>query len=256
MDKKRIYKISFIVLMALIWQLIATSGLYPKTIMPDLMMIVRRFVVLTINDCLLMKALYSVGVVFMTMVMSLLLALTFSIISIKSIYVQSSMEVLNTLLGPIPGIAVLPIVILWFGVSWQAMIIIMIHAMIWPLWTHVALALRRVVNRYDRLIKAFKIPFKRRVRHIYFEGIFPDVVAGLEIAWSRGWRALLSVEMIFGLVGSQSGLGWLIYERRMYMDTAGMFAGLLAIAICGIAFETLLFKSKKLEVYFGETPIH
>lgn len=256
MEKKRLYKISFIILMAFTWQLIAISGLYPETIMPDLKMILERFMMLTIKDALFIKALYSVGIVFITMLMSLALALTFSILSIKSLYVQSSMEVLNTLLGPIPGIAVLPIVILWFGVSRQAMIVIMIHAMIWPLWTHMALALKRVVIRYDRLIKAFKIPFKRRLKHIYFEGILPDVLAGLEIAWSRGWRALLSVEMIFGIVGNQSGLGWLIYERRMYMDTAGMFAGLLAIAICGITFETLLFKSKKLEAYFGQTHIH
>ena len=76
-------------------------------------------------------------------------------------------------------------------------------------------------------------------------------MTGLQISWSRGWRALISVEMIFGMVGNQTGLGWLIYERRMYMDTAGLIAGLIAIAICGILFETLFLKVKKTEAFHG-----
>lgn len=62
--------------------------------------------------------------------------------------------------------------------------------------------------------------------------------------------------MIFGIVGSHSGLGWLIYERRMYMDTAGMLAGLIAIAVCGVLFESVLFKAKRWEVFIGTTNLH
>jgi NitT/TauT family transport system permease protein len=216
---------------------------------PSLGHVFGRFFELLFYEDLALKALYSIGVVIVAMSISAVLALLLSFMGLKSYYIRYSTELMNTIASPIPGIAILPIVMLWLGVSREAMMLIMIHAMIWPLWMNTALALERIIKRYERMIKAFRIPLKTRVRHIYMEGILPDLIVGLEIAWSRGWRALLSIEMIFGIVGSHSGLGWLIYERRMYMDTAGMFAGLIAIALCGITFESIVFKSKKMEAF-------
>jgi len=85
----------------------------------------------------------------------------------------------------------------------------------------------------------------KRFWHLYCLGAAEDLRSALGVAWSRGWRALISVEMIFGITGSQSGLGWLLYERRMYMDTAGLYAGLAAVALCGILFETWIFRPEK-----------
>ena len=249
MNRRTLIKISFIFLLAAIWQGVSALGLYPKAIFPGLDRIAMRFVEMTLYDDLVLKAFYSISVVLFAVVISLVIALTLSLLGLKSQIVRYSSEMLSTIASPVPGIAILPVVILWLGITREAMLLIMVHAMLWPLWSNISRALARTRKRFDRMIKAFRIPLIRRVRHIYLEGIMPDLIAGLEIAWSRGWRALLSIEMIFGIVGSRSGLGWLIYERRMYMDTAGMFAGLIAIAICGILFESLLFKSKRLEAF-------
>ncbi len=248
MKLKHIYmKLSFIIGLSLLWELVAYSGNFPEALFPKLETILNRFIDLTLNDALIIKALYSIGIVFVAMLIGLFLALTIVALGNRFEYVRVNTELMNAIASPVPGIALLPVIILWLGLSQSAMMVLLIHAMLWPLWTNIALAVDRIKLRYQRMMLAFKIPLLRRIRHIYIEGIMPDVIAGLEIAWSRGWRALLSIEMIFGIVGKQSGLGWLIYERRMYMDTAGMFAGLIAIAICGILFESLLFKAKKLE---------
>jgi len=240
-------KISFIITLAILWEMVAYSGLYPLALFPKLEMIIVRFVDLVLHDALFLKALYSISIVLVAMVFSLILALMMVALGKRFEYVRVNTEMFSALAGPIPGIAILPIVILWLGISQRAMTVIMIHAMLWPLWTNIVLAVDRINNQYQRMMSAFKIPRLRRIQHIYLQGILPDLIAGLEIAWSRGWRALLSIEMIFGIVGKQSGLGWLIYERRMYMDTAGMLAGLIAIALCGILFESILFRTKKWE---------
>ena len=249
--KQLLIKLSFIFLLAFTWEVIAYSGHFPEALFPKLETIVVRFIDLVINDALIMKALYSIGIVLVAMCISLCVAAALVVLGSRFEYIRINSDLLSAIASPIPGIAILPIVVLWLGISREAMLVIMIHAMLWPLWTNMILAVDRIRVRYRRMMLAFKIPWFRRMTQVYFKGILPDLVAGLEIAWSRGWRALLSIEMIFGIVGRQSGLGWLIYERRMYMDTAGMFAGLIAIAICGILFESILFKTKKLEV-FGE----
>lgn len=238
---------SFIGICAGIWQSIYWLELYPKALFPSLLTIVQKLYVLMIQEQLIEKALYSMGIVFVSMLMSLVVALMFVLMGKWSNYLKINIRFLSTVLSPIPGIALLPVVILWLGLSFKAMLFIMIHAMLWPLWTHCIISEERIHSRYHRMIRSFKIPWYRQIGSIYLQGMRPDILAGLEVAWSRGWRALLSVEMIFGMIGTHSGLGWLIYERRMYMDTAGMFAGLFAIAICGIAVEEVLFKRLKRE---------
>ena len=55
------------------------------------------------------------------------------------------------------------------------------------------------------------------------------------------WRALISAEMIFGAVAARGGLGWFLHTRRVFMDTAGLFAGILVVMIVGSAVENGLF---------------
>jgi len=73
-----------------------------------------------------------------------------------------------------------------------------------------------------------------------------SIMAGIRIGWSRAWRALISAEMIFGAVGSIGGIGWFLYEKRSFMDTKGMFAGILLVMLVGILVEHVIFNPKKI----------
>ncbi|GAB6108079.1 ABC transporter permease [Fusibacter bizertensis] len=253
---KRIHKINrktrdqfiFALLIIGIWQFVAEMRVYPEALFPSAITVLDRLGNMLVNEALLGKIFYSLGTVFMTLILSLTLALIMVGLSKKYEFCRNGISLLNGIASPLPGIAVLPIVILWMGISNSALIVIMIHAMVWPLMTTMMLSVDRISNQYGRMIKVFRIDTKVKIVHIYLRGMIPDLLSGVEIAWSRGWRALISIEMIFGIVGSNSGLGWLIYERRMYMDTAGMIAGLIAIALCGIVFERLIRFAQQHEV--------
>jgi NitT/TauT family transport system permease protein len=73
----------------------------------------------------------------------------------------------------------------------------------------------------------------------------------LKIGWSRGFRALISAEMIIGAISSIGGIGWYMYERRSFMDTTGMYAGIFLVVIVGILIEEVLFNHVLLR-YFGK----
>jgi NitT/TauT family transport system permease protein len=70
----------------------------------------------------------------------------------------------------------------------------------------------------------------------------PFLLAGLKIGWARAWRALISAEMIFGAAGGEGGLGWFIFKRRVFMDTPGIYAGILVIVVIGILVEDGFFR--------------
>lgn len=233
------------IVLLVIWEIAARSGRFPDALFPGLVDISRSFIDLTANGELIMKTLYSIGMVFLAMALSLVLAAGMAAISRVSAYAREFILLLQSILSPLPGIAVLPIVILWLGVTRTAMVLIMVHATLWPLWAQLDLSVERLGSRYGRFMEAFRLDRWTRFWHIYVQGSADDLKSALGISWSRGWRALISVEMVFGMVGSRTGLGWLIFERRMYMDTPGLLAGLVTIAICGVLFESLLFRGGK-----------
>lgn len=59
------------------------------------------------------------------------------------------------------------------------------------------------------------------------------LLSGVKIGWARAWRALISAEMVFGAVGNNGGLGWYLLNQRTFMDTSGLFAGILFSNFCG-----------------------
>jgi NitT/TauT family transport system permease protein len=69
---------------------------------------------------------------------------------------------------------------------------------------------------------------------------FPYFLAGVKTGWARAWRAIIGAEMVFGAAGGTGGIGWFIFTKRVFMDTAGMFAGIFVIILIGILVEELI----------------
>jgi len=242
--KYRFYKdrIIFGLVIVLLWEFLARAGFFPELLFPRASVIGKRFIEMLGGEGLLQSTLYSISIVFYAMLLSLLTVILFVFLTRRLFFLKNILQMLNSLLAPLPGIAILPLAILWLGVNQRAMLLIIVHATIWPLWLQLDLAIERIEKRFSRFVKAFRLPLPDRVYHLYYQGTKEDLRRALAISWSRGWRALISVEMVFGMVGNKTGLGWLILERRMYMDTAGLYAGIIAIAFCGLLFESLIFK--------------
>lgn len=159
LKKPVVYRLFFISILIIIWELAAHFGPYPDALFPSLVAVVKRLGMLVMEEALLLKALNSISIVLIGMIISALIALTLSLLGIYLPFIKENTKLLNSVASPLPGIALLPIVILWLGLTSKAMMLIMVHAMLWPMVTTLTLALERVHFKYLRLIKVFKIPF-------------------------------------------------------------------------------------------------
>ena len=253
MQKKRIsIQIAFVIFMLSIWQFCVKLKVYPEAIFPSIGQIFDAFIRLLKEDALLSKAGNSLLSIVFSVGISFIFAFILVFLSKRFVAMEAIIGLLAAVASPLPGIAILPIVILWIGLNQTAMYFVMIHAMIWPIYTILFASVLKLDQRYSRLMTTFRMCISTRLIHVYLQGALPDIIGALEVAWGRGWRALISVEMIFGIAGRSAGLGWLIYERRMYMDTAGMLAGLAVVAACGALLEGSFRKLKHLGVYYED----
>ena len=150
-------------------------------------------------------------------------------------------ETLLLIFHPLPGIALFPLVILWFGVGYLSIVILIIHSVLWPMVTNMLSGFRSLPEVFRLVGMNYQLGSPRFSLYILIPGSFPHLISGLKIGWARAWRALISAEMVFGAAGGMGGLGWFIFKRRVFMDTPGIFSGLIVIILIGMLVEDLVF---------------
>ncbi len=239
---KKIRKILIFVGLILFWEIIAQIGIYPETIFPKMSDILFELFIAFTEKTLLNTVIYSIIILLKGMIITFILSFLLVLLSEINIWLNDFLELLITIAHPLPGIAIIPLVILWIGIGENAILFITVHAMLWPVVVNLKSGITSINDSYLKMGKAFNFNFYKKIKHIYFMNLIPNLISGLKIAWARGWRALISSEMVFGVVGSTSGLGWYIFEQRVYMNTKGLYAGLFVIIILGFMIESLVFK--------------
>ena len=241
--RKRIQRIGWILFFLVIWEIIAKTGMVSELILPPLEDIIGAFFGDLIHGTLLLRIGVSLAVVAAGLVIGTLIAALLSILSYSSPLLASGVEALTSIAHPLPGIALLPLVILFFGTGTASILMIVIHAVLWPMVINFNAGFSSVKQTYIDLGRNYEYGRMGIIRHILIPSSWVYVVAGLRIAWARSWRAVISAEMVFGVIGAYGGLGWYIFNKRVFMDTPGMYAGLLVLIIIGLVIEDTAFDS-------------
>lgn len=234
-------KLGLSLVLILLWQFVYMMDVYPSAVFPSVFEILNEFIQGLMDGSLILSVYYSLKMLLFGILITMFLALILVALSEVSEIFKDLLEILLTIAHPLPGIAIIPLVILWMGIGPQGILFVIIHAMLWPVIVNLKSGLSSISKTYMEMSKVFNFSLIKTFLHIRLMGIIPHFVAGLKIAWARGWRALISSEMVFGVVGSATGLGWYIFEQRVFMNTKGLYAGLLMIILLGLLIENTLF---------------
>lgn len=238
----KIRKITWAILLLSLWQGIALSGRVSPLIFPSLGTILGALLKALKDGELLRETLFSIVIILEGMLIGILLATALSIGSVCSKWLRALAEMLTTLAHPLPGIALLPVIILWLGTGRNAVVFIIVHSVLWPLLLNLTAGFKATPAIYGETARNFGVKGFALFKDVYIPASLPFLISGLKISWARSWRALISAEMIFGAVGGKGGLGWYVFKQRVFMDTAGMFSALVVILVIGILVEEVLFE--------------
>ena len=149
------------------------------------------------------------------------------------------LSALTAIFGSLPGIALLPLAMMWFGLGRPSMLFVLSHSVIWPLSLNARAGFNAVPETLRLVGRNYGLGHARLLALIMAPAAFPAVLSGLRIGWAFAWRTLVGAELIFGINAGSGGLGWYIYLEKNAMETTNVFAGLLTIAFLGLAMEAL-----------------
>lgn len=225
------------------WEILSRAGLLNSYIVPPFSDVVKTLIDESMNGELLQKTLNSLYMVLYGYGFSIILSFVISFLCEKSKIFKSLIMTLCTNLTPLPGVAIMPLIILFFGINQNAMLALMIHSVIWPMIINILQGIDVIPSIYVDYGKNLELSKMRMMKDIYLCAIMPNIITGLRIGWSRAWRALISAEMVFGMIGNVGGIGYYIYTYRAYGNMSNVMSGIIIIMLIGIFTESLVYKS-------------
>ena len=258
--KSRFYKKSFFnsrlmvrsfwtLLLLTVWEAVALSRAFSPMIFPSIETVAKALLAAVISGEILNETFFSLVLIMKGLIIGIAASAVLSSLSIVSKAFGGLVDTLTAIAHPLPGIAILPLVIIWFGIGMESIVFIIVHSVMWPLILNLTAGFRSIPAVYKEVGQNFGLSSFLIIKDVLFPASMPYLLAGLRIGWARSWRALISAEMIFGAAGGKGGLGWFIFKQRVFMDTAGIFAGLVVIIIIGIVVEDVVFgKIEKMTV--------
>jgi len=224
------------------WETVTRIGLVSVYLLPPFSKVIAALFSELLKGKLGIQIFNSVFVILQGFVFSFFLAFIITLLCTWFKPLERLFATLCTIFNPLPAVAIMPLIIMWFGVSTGAMIAIIVHGVLWALVTHIMDGVHSMPVIYHEWGKNLGLNPWHMFTDILVLAIMPSIIAGIRVGWGRAWRALISAEMVFGMIGSMGGLGYYIYTSRAYSNMPRVMAGVVVIIVIGVVVESLIFK--------------
>ncbi len=140
------------------------------------------------------------------------------------------------LLKPIPPIALIPVMIVIFGISLKAKAVLVFFSTVIPCILNSYSGIKQTSSIHIWVAQTFGASNLQRLFTVAIPSALPMIFAGLRVALGSSWMALVAAE----LLASTKGLGYLISVGRSLLRSDLIIVGMLCLGLIGIV-NTFLF---------------
>ncbi|WP_162491700.1 taurine ABC transporter permease TauC [Pseudomonas caricapapayae] len=134
---------------------------------------------------------------------------------------------------PIPPLAYLPLIVIWFGIGEFSKVLLIYLAIFAPIAIATATGVRTVDPAKVRAAQSLGATRWQLIRHVVLPGALPDILTGIRIGLGVGWSTLVAAE----LIAATSGLGFMVQSAAQFLVTDVVVLGILVIAVIAFAME-------------------
>jgi taurine transport system permease protein len=137
---------------------------------------------------------------------------------------------------PLPPLAYLPLMVIWFGIGETSKIILLFLAIFAPVALAARAGVRSVSQEQIQAARSMGASPWQVVLHVIAPGALPEILVGLRIGMGVGWTTLVAAEM----VAADAGLGKMVFNAANFLRTDVVMLGTIVIGIVAFAFEMLM----------------
>ena len=149
---------------------------------------------------------------------------------------------------PVPPLAYLPLMIVWFGIGEMAKVLLIFLSIFAP----VAIGTRSGVRSaaIEQVHAAYSLgatPWQV-LTQVILPAALPEIITAMRIGMGVGWTTLVAAEM----VAATSGIGFMVLSASQFLQTSTVIMGIIIIAAIAYAFDLLMrFAERRLVPWKG-----
>ncbi|MEN0037800.1 MAG: taurine ABC transporter permease TauC [Cellvibrio sp.] len=233
------FVISTITLATLIalWALITHLGFVDPLYLPSPLDVVRKFFDLIVNgyaDATLWQHFTaSISRIFIAVIVAAIIAIPVGLAIGINPVARAIFDPLIEFYRPVPPLAYLPLIVIWFGIGEFSKILLIYLAVFAPIVVATAAGARHVDPIRIRVAQSLGATRWQIIRHIVLPSALPDMLIGIRIGLGAGWSTLVAAE----LVAATEGIGFMIQSASQFLVTDIVIAGILVIALVAYIIE-------------------
>jgi taurine transport system permease protein len=137
---------------------------------------------------------------------------------------------------PIPPLAYLPLMIIWFGIGETSKVLLIFLSVFAPVALGARSGVRSAAIEQIHAAYSFGATRWQVMRHVILPSALPEILTAMRIGIGFGWTTLVAAEM----VAATSGLGYMVLSASQFLQTSTVIMGIIVIAAIAYAFDLLM----------------
>lgn len=221
-----------------IWFIGSLLHIFNDYIIPSPLKILSTSYILLKSGILMKHILVSLYRVLIGFLITFVIAFPFAVLTGMNKKLMVYMEPFLEFNRHIPPMAVIPILILWFGIGEISKLAVIFLATFFPVFSSTLTG----VTNYDKKLlevgEVFHFSDKDKFFKIILPQAIPSIVTGIQLGLGYSWRSLMGAE----LIAASSGIGYMIMDAEQLSRPDIIIVGIFSIGILGYAIDYLFLK--------------
>ena len=223
-----------------LWTLVSTSGLLPQGYLPTPMELYNEMATL-LKDGYKSESLWQhIGIsLFRTLAgfaAGVALGVPLGLLTGYSYYGGAIASPIMAFLRPIPPIAFIPMVVLYFGLGEMGKVVLIFWTSFNYVHVNAHAGAANVPIAYLRAARSLGMSKAQVFTQVVLPASIPQIFTGLKVAMALSWAVVVAAE----LTGAQSGLGYMIADAALTFRIPVVFIGIALIGVIGLALNLVL----------------
>ena len=219
------------VLLVAAWQIASRAGWLSSRILPEPWAVAKAFWLLTVSGELwthlrvsLWRALAGFG-------LGAGVGLLLGLLNGSSRRAATLLDTTLQMIRNIPALALIPLVILWFGIDEAAKLFLLSVGVFFPVYLNTFHGIRSVDSGLVEMARSYGLSGWALYRDVILPGALPSILVGVRFALGLVWVLLIVAETI----SAQAGIGYMTMNAREFLQTDVVLVGVLLYALLGKA---------------------
>ena len=140
------------------------------------------------------------------------------------------------LLRPLPPLAYLPLIIIWFGIGEVPKVLLIFLSCFAPLAMAARSGMRSASQEQMNAAYSMGASYSQVIRHVVLPAAMPESLVGMRVSIGFGWSTLVAAEM----VAANVGLGQMVLNASNFLRTDIVVMGIIVIGSVAYLFDLLM----------------